>query len=277
MTKLGDRFLKILEKYIQGKENNPDTCEDGLYIGEDIIAVLDGVTAKSTYLWNGVSSGCYGKNVIIDFLKKQPLIDSPEKFFMDADRQLKEVIDKNRNNIQTEDYPRVSIILYNDRCREIWSYGDCQCRINDKIYSHEKEIDRLNAEMRAFYLEYCLLQGRTLEELICSDPGRKEIEDNLLRQLVFENKAGKFGYPVLNGQGIEEAMIKRYSVMPGDQIVLASDGYPKLKKTLKESEDALKEILENDPICFREFRSTKGVRTGNISFDDRTYCRILVE
>lgn len=269
--------MKILEKYIQGKENNPDTCEDGLYIGEDIIAVLDGVTAKSTYLWNGVSSGCYGKNVIIDFLKKQLLIDSPEKFFMDADRQLKEVIDKNRNDIQTEDYPRVSIILYNDRCREIWSYGDCQCRINDKVYSHEKEIDRLNVEMRAFYLEYCLLQGRTLEELVCSDPGRKEIEDNLFRQLAFENKAGKFGYPVLNGQGIEEAMIKRYSVMPGDQIVLASDGYPKLKKTLKESEDALKEILENDPICFREFRSTKGVRTGNISFDDRTYCRILVE
>lgn len=277
MAKLGDRVLKILEQYIQGKENNPDTCEDGVYIGEDIIAVLDGVTAKSTYLWNGVSSGCYGKNVIIDFLKKQPLIDSPEKFFMDADRQLKEVIDKNQNDIQTEDYPRVSIILYNDRCHEIWSYGDCQCRINDKVYSYEKEIDRLNAEMRAFYLEYCLLQGRTLEELACSDPGRKEIGDNLLRQLAFENKAGKFGYPVLNGHGIEAAMIKRYSVKPGDQIVLASDGYPKLKKTLKESEDALKEILENDPICFREFRSTKGVRTGNISFDDRTYCRILIE
>ncbi len=269
--------MKILEQYIQGKENNPDTCEDGLYIGEDIIAVLDGVTAKNTYLWNGVSSGCYGKNVIIDFLKKQPLTDSPEKFFMDADRQLKEVIDKKTNDIQIEDYPRVSIILYNDRCHEIWSYGDCQCRINDKVYSYEKEIDRLNAEMRAFYLEYCLLQGRTLEELICSDPGRKEIEDNLLRQLVFENKAGKFGYPVLNGQGIEAAMIKRYSVKPGDQIVLASDGYPKLKKTLKESEDALKEILEKDPMCFRKFRSTKGVRTGNISFDDRTYCRILVE
>lgn len=269
--------MKILEQYIQGKENNPDTCEDGLYIGEDIIAVLDGVTAKSTYLWNGVSSGCYGKNVIIDFLKKQPLTDSPEKFFMDADRQLKEVIDKKTNDIQIEDYARVSIILYNDRCREIWSYGDCQCRINDKVYSHEKEIDRLNAEMRAFYLEYCLLQGRTLEELVCSDPGRKEIGDNLFRQLAFENKAGKFGYPVLNGQGIEAAMIKRYSVKPGDQIVLASDGYPKLKKTLKESEDALKEILENDPMCFKEFRSTKGVRTGNISFDDRTYCRILVE
>lgn len=41
MAKLGDRVLKILEQYIQGKENNPDTCEDGLYIGEDIIAVLE--------------------------------------------------------------------------------------------------------------------------------------------------------------------------------------------------------------------------------------------
>ena len=268
--------MRIIEQFICGKENNPDTCEDGLFISKELVAVIDGVTAKSRYLWNGMKSGYYGKNLILSFLETQPKADSPEDFFSSLNRLLKEAIKDNPDDIEMRGYPRASIILYNNRCREIWSYGDCQCRINDKVYSHEKKTDRLNAELRAFCLEYCLRQGRTLEELLCNDPGRKEIENNLVRQQAFENKSGRFGYPVLNGMGIEPSMIRRYPVQPGDQIVLASDGYPVLERTWEKSEEALRDILERDPLCFRIYRSTKGIKPGNISFDDRTYCRILV-
>lgn len=95
---------------------------------------------------------CYGKNLILSFLEVQPKADLPEDFFRRLDQLLKEAIKGNPDDIEIRDYPRATIIVYNDRCREIWSYGDCQCRINDKVYSHEKEIDRLNAEKRAFYL-----------------------------------------------------------------------------------------------------------------------------
>ena len=70
-------------------------------------------------------------------------------------------------------------------------------------------------------------------------------------QMTFENRTGPFGYPVLNGQGIEPALIKVYPVKPGDEVVLASDGYPVLKETLADSEKALQEILAEDPLCFR--------------------------
>lgn len=35
----------------------------------------------------------------------------------------------------------------------------------------------------------------------------------------------------------------------------------------------VREILETDPLCFREYKSTKGLERGNISFDDKTYWR----
>ena len=272
-----DITLKVIETFIQGKENDPDTCEDGIFIGENIAAVLDGVTAKGTCLWEGRKSGCFGKNLLLKYLETCRDTETPEEFFSGLDLQLGQAIEERTDEIGPEDFPRVSVIVYNERWREIWSYGDCQCRIHDKVYDHAKKIDKMNGELRAFYLEYFLSQGWRMEELEEEDPGRKAIEKNLIMQLAFENKPGKFSYPVLNGQGIRPSMIKRYRVNPGEEIVLASDGYPALKGSWQESEKALQDLLEQDPMCFRLYPSTKGVKPGNVSFDDRAYCRILAE
>lgn len=48
--------MRSVEQFICGKENNPDTCEDGLFIGTELVAVIDGATTKSRYLWNGLKS-----------------------------------------------------------------------------------------------------------------------------------------------------------------------------------------------------------------------------
>lgn len=45
--------MEIIEHFLCGKENNPHTCEDGLILGEHIIGVIDGVTAKGKRLWDG--------------------------------------------------------------------------------------------------------------------------------------------------------------------------------------------------------------------------------
>ena len=285
--------MKIIEQFTKGKENDPKTCEDGLFTGCFIAAVIDGVTPKSNYLWQGKTSGRYAKDLLLDFLEELSKSElkslTPEGFFSHLDRQLniassippEKAAVKGSDSpslLQITDYPRASIILYNDICHEIWSYGDCQCAINGRVYTHEKEIDRLNAGLRAFYLEYELQRGKTMEELANTspDPGRTAIQENLKLQMDFENKDIPFGYPVLNGQGIEPSMIKVYPVKPGDEILLASDGYPVLRGTLAESEKELQRILEEDPLCFRTYRSTKGKKSCNVSFDDRTYCRILV-
>ncbi len=56
--------MEILETFLCGKENNPATCEDGLVISEQLVAIIDGVTAKGTRLWNDMSSGCYAKRTL---------------------------------------------------------------------------------------------------------------------------------------------------------------------------------------------------------------------
>lgn len=268
--------MKILESFLKGKQNNPAICEDGLVISKHIIAVIDGVTTKGTHFWNGMTSGCYAKGLISGYLLQDVENQAAEELLHNLNNLLHEAIQGNVESISCEDYPRASVIIYNDIYKEIWVYGDCQCRINDRVYTHSKKIDDLNADLRAFYLEYYLSKGMNLEELAENDLGRKAIEQNLLMQFAFENQSGAFGYPVLNGMGINKSMIKRYSVVSGDEIILASDGYPRLGGTLKESEKDLKVILEKDPMCFHEYKSTKGLVRGNASFDDRAFCRFKV-
>lgn len=276
--------MQVIESYICGKENNPATCEDGIFIGKHLLAVIDGVTAKGTRLWNNTKSGYFAKNVLIDALQR--LDDTPDESLLHADAlALLTKLDAILHNAVTacsdgvlaiEEYPRASVLIYNDVTKQIISYGDCQCSINKKVYSHVKKIDLLNSDLRAYYLEYYLQQGMPLAELATNDLGRAAIQENLMLQFSFENKMGEFGYAVLNGMGIEPSLIKVYPVRERDEIILASDGYPVLKSTLAESEAILQQVLQEDPMCFRIYRSTKGIKTGNVSFDDRAYCRVSI-
>lgn len=268
--------MNIIEYFLCGKENNPDTCEDGLVIGEHLIAVIDGVTSKGVRLWEGKTSGYYAKHILSRYLQQGIERQSCIELIENLDRILCDSILQNDEYVSREEYPRASIIIYNDFYKEIWSYGDCQCKINEKLYTHSKIIDALNADLRAFYLEYYISQGMNIEELEQVDLGRKGIKQNMLMQFAFENKLTTFGYPVLNGMGIEKSMIKRYSVSKGDTVILASDGYPVLKDSLNECEKELDYIKQNDPMCFRIYRSTKGIQKGNVSFDDRSFCKLIV-
>lgn len=268
--------MKILEHYICGKNGKNDICEDALILSNHIIAVIDGVTSKGTHLWKGSTSGYYAKLILSEYLRKNIEKQNATELLENLNSVLYKAIQNENECLSFEEFPRASIIIYNDLYKEIWSYGDCSCIINNNVYIHRKNIDQLNAELRAFYLEYLLSQGMNIGELLENDLGRKKIYPNLIMQFAFENKTGYFGYPVINGTKIEKAMIKRYSVTEGDTVILASDGYPVLKPSLSQSEKALNHIIKNDPLCFRLYRSTKGILPGNLSFDDRTFCKFIV-
>jgi len=59
----------------------------------------------------------------------------------------------------------------------------------------------------------------------------------------------------------------------GESLILASDGYPKLFSTLHESENYLRFILKEDPLCYKLYKSTKGLKKGAVSFDDRAFIK----
>ena len=166
-----------------------------------------------------------------------------------------------------------NVILYSSYAKEIWSFGDCHGMINGRRFSFEKEIDKHLASIRQAYLAGLIAQGRTEKELIASDPSVLYMKPHLLRELQFANQKGRWGFDVLNGMQINPEGVVRISVSIGDEIVLASDGYPKLMPTLAESENELRRIMENDPLMFRLYPSVKGCSPDAASFDDRAYQR----
>jgi hypothetical protein len=97
--------------------------------------------------------------------------------------------------------------------------------------------------------------------------------------MLFQNtpNAGQYGFSIIDGFDVSEEGIRIHPLSANIQtIVLASDGYPFLKETLEASETALQEILLDDPLLFRTYKSTKGMTQGNVSFDDRAYVKLSV-
>lgn len=267
--------MHIVESLLQGKRPDQSLCEDGLFVGDSFVAVIDGVTSKGQHQWGGRSSGACAKDVILDYLQRHSVAGrAPEKVLGEmSDALWKRIIKEGVSHNRTE-WLRACIVAYDDASKLAWSYGDCQCLVGDERHCEGKLIDKLNAEERAFWLEGALIDGATERDLMAHDIGREHIKEALVEQFKFENHNGPFGYPVLNGTPITEGLIRTFPVVAGDMVILASDGYPRLENTLEQSEAYLAKSLEDDPLCFRLIKSTKGFAPGNQSYDDRCYCRI---
>lgn len=271
---------KIIESFISSKYEDQALCEDGLIINSNVIAVIDGVTAKSTYKWNGKSSGRYAMEIIEKALEKGVSTQSPLAFFSALNQILRHAVQQHPE-CSIEDRPRASVIAYVVGKQEIWSYGDCRCIVGDEYFSHEKKIDIALSNKRAAIIEERLADSNTYFDLQQHDFGREAIMDDLMHQFKYENvhylvDGCDYGYPVLNGGDICEDMITVHKVPKGAMTVLASDGYPVLKRTLRDSEVELERIIKCDPLCFKVYKSTKGLSPECVSFDDRTYIRFEI-
>jgi len=275
--------IHIIEQSIIPKHRESSLCEDGLFINESFIAVIDGVTSKGVLTWpedlgkgtGNMTSGCYAKEVLSDALSTMPP-DIDGAGAMDyLNESLARACPARRSLLKEKPEERLQavIILYSLCRREVWVFGDCQCIINGLHHQYGKAIDSLLSQVRSLYIQTELLLGRTEASLSDHDTGREYILPLLRRQLLFANEDSPYGYDVLNGFPIHPGHVIILPVPPHSQIVLASDGYPVLKETLAESEAALRELIKNDPLCFRENMGTKGLVKGNDSFDDRTYIR----
>jgi glycerophosphoryl diester phosphodiesterase len=131
---------------------------------------------------------------------------------------------------------------------------------------------------RSAFLEIGFLeQAFSAQEVMQNDPGRAYIMPLLQKQYLAANNADSFlGYGVINGNPVPSKFIDVYPVEKGDTVILASDGYPELKSSLDESEERLQQILKEDPLFQKEFKSTKGLKDNQLSFDDRAYLSIKI-
>lgn len=277
--------MKVIESKIEGKKS-PESCEDGLVVTADFIAVIDGSTSKTPHhLSPDMKNGRYAMVLISEYIQHELKPESTvEDFFEGVTSYVYNKVYRQQGiEEQMQAHPEerltASAILYSKVRNEVWMVGDCQAIIDGKLYENNKPFEDIVARRRVELIR----QGFTPQE------ARKTIEPLLIQAMLEgQNKT----YTVIDGFPIYQKGVKVVSLnapqknvetdvadslpLPTKEIVLASDGYPFLKPTLTESEEALAHLLAYDPQCTHEFIATKGIVEGNKSFDDRTYIRFQI-
>ena len=259
-----------------GKDGTCRENGDHIFDGEYFKAVFDGATPKGKRMWDGLPGDVYASRVLSEAMNDVDLNITPISLISFLNNTIKKCYAEHGVSFEAlppEERLQVSAVIYSMHRREVWGFGDCSVKINDKLYKHIRAGDKLLSDLRAFYTELYLLKNGIITD---KDPGREAILPLLKEFPSMANQVGEFGYDVINGGDICTDRIVIYPVKAGDRIILASDGYPELFDTIEETEKYLFHMLEKDHLCIHELRATKGVRMGNQSFDDRSYISFYV-
>ena len=270
-----NNLLTIEEVYTESKTGRQENNEDLVYYDPGFIAVIDGATSKTRADLDGKTGGQLCARQIADTIRNL----EADITGLSAVRQIchdLEEMERIRHLRRKEIHCCASAVIFSCARKEIWSVGDCQYMLNGQGYFSIKPIDGILSEARAAAVHMLLRKGVTEGQLMEHDLSREMILPLLREQKYLENAAEPYGYSVFNCHTEPKDLIIR-KVPDKCSIVLASDGYPVLKETLKESEKELSAILKNDPLCYKQYRSTKGLKKGNVSFDDRSYIRFSLK
>ncbi len=274
--------ITIEEQFLYAKSGRLDECEDFIFTNDNFIAVVDGSTSKIKRKWNGDTLGRIAGKLVIRSLSSTPPGATAREAVDIMTETLGEFYHAEKLFDQLRDNPSLkataSLVVLSLARKEVWLVGDCQALLNDQLIKGDKKIDSLLSEIRSVYLETELLVGKKIEQLLENDTGREYIMPILKRQQLYQNNPSHtYWYPAIDGFPVpDEGIIVEPVAENISSIVLASDGYISLHKTLDDSEKALKKILEQDPLLFRLYKSTKGKLAGLDSFDDRAYIRVSI-
>lgn len=278
-----DNFV-VEECFLKGKKS-PSSNEDGIIITSDFAAIIDGATAKSDFEMNGKKTGRLAMELALEAIRKFPKdIDAKEAITRITNEIYNFYVEHQLlDELKAQPGKRFTAngVIYSYARNEVWQVGDCQCIIGNLYSSNEKEIDGIMANARSAFNEVALANGMaTMQSLAEHDLGRDFIAPFLSRQAILQNNPDKnqrYAFPVFDGFPVNMEQVNIFPVGKVKEIILSSDGYPRLFSTLKESECYLMNILKNDPLCMRQYKSTKGIKKGNCSFDDRAYLRISLK
>lgn len=272
--------FRIIEQNIKGKLN--DKCEDKIIVLEDYVIVLDGATSKTNLKFDDKSVGETAIDVIEKAIVGLPkeancsaaishLTEAVKDFYKEM--KIADFVEKNPINRIS-----ASAAIYSAFQNEVWLIGDCQCRISKENYKNEKLSDNILANLRALVIETMIENGSlTIETLKKKDVGREVIFPFLKDQYIYQNRETEspYRYSVIDGFNPHLNDVKIIKV-ESKEVILASDGYPILFDTLKDTEKKLKNFLKVDKMCFKEFKSTKGCLDEYNSYDDRAFIKFEI-
>lgn len=276
--------MKIIEQFIQSKTGRMETCEDDIFVNEHFAVVLDGATSKTDKKWDGKTPGRVATDCVLSILPFINPTTTAEKFYLACNEAIADWYKKNNVYIEMREHinqrPTVSIVVYSQHRRQVWCTGSGYTLFDNQYINNTKLVDTLNAEVRSYFIQCELKRGISEYELLLHDTGRKLVEPLIMKQQFFQNsdEPSEFNYYEIDGFFTQTSKIRITDIPPEvEELVLASDGYPEIFRTLEKTEKFLAALLKDDPLLYKKYKATKGLQQGNVSFDDRSYLRIKLD
>lgn len=269
--------MDIIERLCEAKTGRAADCEDALVTTGDFVAAIDGVTSLTGQRFQGKTGGKIAAEIVAQCLETG--IVEPQMDYRTATSRIQRALQDYASEQRLEEqgvHLCASAVIYSVAKRQIWAVGDCQFLLNGEHHTFYKKVDTILADTRSLAIHMLLQAGYTEDDLRKDDQGRALILGALKMQQHLENKDDEYGYSVFSCRG-QVRSVSVTDVSPGSEMVLASDGYPELFGTLEESEARLNELIRLDPLCYKFYKSTKGLMANCTHFDDRTYVRFRVE
>lgn len=257
--------MKIIEQFVCGKHTAED-CEDGIVVTRGFAAVIDGSTSKTQHrLDSCMKNGRFAMLLVAEYISNMREDISVDEFCRGVTERVA-LEYKTRNMepcmaLHPEERLTASAVVFSLSRKEVWMVGDCQAIVDGRLYENPKPYEHEIAMQRVNLIR----QGASPEE------ARRTIVPRLVEAML---KGQNQEYAVIDGTPVFKLGVKVIPVV--HDVVLASDGYPFLLPSLKESEAALREHIRKDPQNIGNFVATKGIADGNCSFDDRAYIKLTV-
>ena len=236
----------------------------------------------------GSSNGRYAMLLTAHYIRRMKKDATCEQFLRGVTAYIRKHYRKSmlpRLAEHPEDRLTCSVIVFSRLRREIWMVGDCQGLlipttptqpmnpIQPILLENPKPAEAELAAQRAVEVKRLLAEGHSVEALCRNDIARPTIIPHMVETMRQQN----ISYSVVDGFPVAR---KHVRIIPLDfqpwEVVLASDGYPVLCKTLAESEAALQHQRTTDPLNIGDFQATKAFHPDFNSFDDRAYIRLKI-
>jgi len=273
--------MRVLERFVRAKSGDPERCEDKIVLTDDFVAVIDGATDKTGRRYTSMSGGRFAAEVLGSRIESLPAEIDAIAAVDDLTNTLRSAVVANDSAIcvDADDTPTASCAVWSRSRNELWRIGDVAVRTGHTRTSYRhKRIDQVAAGVRSAHMQALILAGKTTDQLV-DDPGRQLILPLLEQQHRFRNlesEHARFAFGALDGRRVPQRFLDVIDCEGAGQIIMATDGYPSVAMTLDATERYLQRELRDDPLRIGRHPSTKGVRAGHESFDDRAYVRFRI-
>lgn len=266
----------IVEQFVESKSDNR-SCEDVIVATPYFAAVIDGATDETGMRFKEKSGGVFAAETLGSAIEAL----NPELTAREFADQLSENLARAAAAVGALDpssrWPSASLVCLSFARREIWRIGDCSFLIDGESNIGTKRVDDAAYGFRAAINAALLAAGTPQTEILRDDPGAGFARPLLDLQQELTNQEGPWGYGCINGRPVPDRFVEVFPLGSDvREVVLASDGFPDPKPTLKDSEARLRNLLDIDPAAIDELWAVgKSLRPGANSVDDRAYLRLF--